>query len=356
MTKDETESAAFLGAYGMICGAVMSGRHSLGEAEGNTVLRAFGIRVADGLDASQAKIPLLLAIANDPDFGRVILIDAAGVRTIALPPLNRELTRALATAAQARLRSATGVDVPVDAIQAGAIRVGDIACDLPEIVSLELRCADFDDKGLVFRASSMRVAEPGRADDHLSLRSYPRDLEEHLRTRDGRDVLVRPMRSEDVRLYREMLDRIPKDDLYLRFCSQYSDITQAIPTDLLANLVHLDYSRDMTFIAVGADEAGVPAALGVVDAFLSAGGEEAEFSILVRSDQAGSGLGKALMTKIIDYCRAKRVDSLFGLVLRKNSRMLGLSKRLGFLRMQDDEADEDMVKVALDLRSGPVKN
>ena len=200
------------------------------------------------------------------------------------------------------------------------------------------------------------MAAPGWSGDHLSIHPYPRELEERLQTPNGRAVLVRPIRIEDLGLYREMLGRIPKDDLFMRFCNQYSDLTQAIPTDLLANLVHFDYTRDMTFIALGIDAGGgdgeAPVALGVVDAFVSAGGAEAEFSILVRTDLAGTGLGKTLMKKIMDYCRAKGVESLFGLVLRKNGRMLGLARRLGFVAVADDE-DEDMVKVVLDLRPTP---
>jgi acetyltransferase len=115
----------------------------------------------------------------------------------------------------------------------------------------------------------------------------------------------------------------------------------------LANLIHFDYSRDMTFIAIGAGSSGEAEAFGLVDAFISPGRKDAEYSILVRSDMAGAGLGKALMAKIIDYCRAQTVESVFGLVLRKNVRMLGLCTRLGFESAPDD--DDDMVKVVLPL-------
>jgi hypothetical protein len=35
----------------------------------------------------------------------------------------------------------------------------------------------------------------------------------------GDEVLIRPMRIEDIRLYRNMLDRTSADDLFLRFFS-----------------------------------------------------------------------------------------------------------------------------------------
>ena len=83
-------------------------------------------------------------------------------------------------------------------------------------------------------------------------------------------------------------------------------------------------------------------------AFIAPSRENAEYSILVRTDVAGSGLGKALMTKIIGYCRAQGVGSVFGLVLRNNAKMLGLCTRLAFVRAPDDD-DDDMVKVVLAL-------
>jgi acetyltransferase len=156
------------------------------------------------------------------------------------------------------------------------------------------------------------------------------------------------MRLEDIGLYHKMLNATPKDDLLLRFSSVFGDLTQAIPTELLANLIHFDYSRDMTFIAIGEGPAGEAIAYGVVDAFIAPGGEEAEYSILIHSELANTGLGKALMMKIIHYCRAQEIGSLFGLVLRNNKRMLGLCARLGFVRQTDDPED-DMVKVALGL-------
>lgn len=356
-TMDEAESAAFLAAYGMIWQAIQSDRSDLAEGDRDALLSALGFRTVDRADAARPALPLSLAIENDPSFGRVIVVTAAGDRAVTLPPLNRELTRDLALAVRARMGEATRIDIRAESLQEDMIRMANVAVDLPEIVALRLECTDARDEGLAFRASDLRVEPPARAGEHLSIHPYPREMEERLTLKDGRDILLRPIRIEDLGLYREMLERIPRDDLFMRFCNQYSDMTQAIPTDLLANLVHFDYSRDMTFIAIGADASadarpgagGAPVALGVVDAFVLGGGHEAEFSILVRTDLAGTGLGKTLMTRIIDYCRAKGVETLFGLVLRKNARMLGLAKRCGFVRVTDDEEDEDMVKVALEL-------
>ncbi len=345
MLTDETESAAFLAAYGMIWRAIETEPAALGEAESVAVLRAFGFRVSE---RTEGALPFSLSVYNDHVFGRIILISAAGRRAVALPPLNKELAEPLAADAHCAVVTATGVDLGIDAIQDCAIRLANLTVDVPEVVSIELRVAGVEDGELLVRPVRICVAVPEHADAHLSIHPYPREHEERIRLKGGREVVVRPIRIEDIRLYHEMLSQIPKNELFLRFCNQFGDIAQAIPTEMLANLTHFDYSRDMTFIAISGDSAGAPEALGVVDAFPAPGRDQAEYSILIRSDMAGTGLGKALMTKIIGYCRVQGVASMFGLVLRTNERMLGLCERLGFVRMADED-DEDMVKVVLSI-------
>ena len=88
-------------------------------------------------------------------------------------------------------------------------------------------------------------------------------------------------------------------------------------------------------------------ALGVVDAFVSPDNDEAEFSILLRSDLKGTGLGKRLMQKIIAYCKERKIQRVVGLILRENHAMRGLATHLGFATRSDP--DDDMVTMTLHL-------
>ncbi len=58
---------------------------------------------------------------------------------------------------------------------------------------------------------------------------------------------------------------------------------------------------------------------------------------------------KALMQKIIAYCKGREIQSILGLVLKDNSGMRGLAKQLGFSTRSDP--DDDMVTMTLDLAS-----
>jgi len=348
-TSDEAESPAFLAACGAVWRALQAGRTALGAEGAAAVLRAFDLPVAADADAGARRLPLSIAITDDRDFGRALLIDASGRQEALLPPLNAWLAADAARTAATRVALATGHDLAAHDIANALVAIAGIAVDLPELAGLELHAHRTAHK-LAWRVAASTVVAPVPGRHHLALRPYPRELESREALRGGREVLVRPIRIEDVPLYRAMLDRIPPDDLLLRFRTRYSDIADAIPNELLANLARFDYSQDLTLIAVGADATGAPEALGVVDAMVSAGGEVAEFSVLVRADCAGTGLGRRLTERIIAYCAGRGVKSLFGFVMRRNARMLGLAERLGFRQATDDAAGrEPVVRVILTL-------
>jgi acetyltransferase len=346
LTTDEKESTAFLAAYGKIWRAIKANRATLNDDEGMLVLSSYGFRVRQIFEGELTPLPLSFGIGDDPIFGRVIVVNAAGKRLVVLPPLNWELTKDLARDVQAAVRAACRREVSRDSLRENTIRLADLAVELPEIVGVQLSPIVSDGDGLMFCGAHICVSAP--AGLHLSIHPYPRELEKRIRLKDGQDVLVRPMRFDDIALYHKMLNTIPKEELFLRFCGSFGDVLLAIPTETLANLVHLDYSRDVTLIAVRMGSNGNAEALGVVDVFIAPSGERPEYSILVCHDLAGTGLGKALMAEMIGYCRAQKVGQVFGLVLRQNARMLGLCARLGFVKVPDED-DQDMVKVELAL-------
>jgi acetyltransferase len=160
---------------------------------------------------------------------------------------------------------------------------------------------------------------------------------------DGRSVVLRPLRPGDEAAHFEFATHITPADAHYRFFRLLSaDALHA----LLSKLVHLDYQREMAFIAVEPD-AVPPATLGVVRCARLPESEDAEFAIIVRSDMNGVGLGRQLMRKIIDYSRSAGTPRLVGEILADNHRMLSLVERFGFSLTR---TQPDVVEAALDLR------
>ncbi len=63
---------------------------------------------------------------------------------------------------------------------------------------------------------------------------------------------------------------------------------------------------------------------------------------MIRSDLKGKGLGKILMRKIIDYCKAKGTQQMSGMTMPTNRGMLTLAQKMGFavdIHFEDGTAD-----------------
>jgi acetyltransferase len=154
----------------------------------------------------------------------------------------------------------------------------------------------------------------------------------------GRRIVVRPIRDDDLARYRRFAARISPQDLYRRFFS----FQRELPEAQLVRFTHIDYEREMAFVATALDGGGAEETLGVVRACADADGEGAEVAVLVRSDLKGQGLGRLLMQKLIGYCCRRGMRRLWMSVLCDNLPMLRLAASLGFRPKRNERNVEEM--------------
>jgi len=159
----------------------------------------------------------------------------------------------------------------------------------------------------------------------LGIAPYPSELQERIEHR-GRSLVLRPIRAEDAAQHRQFLSRISAQDLRMRFFGGVREL----PESDLAHFTHIDYDREMAFIAVRDDGAEAGEILGVARACARPGNHAVEFAVLVRSDLKRQGLGTLLMRKLIRYCCERGTRELWGSVLAENTAMLELARSLGF--------------------------
>jgi acetyltransferase len=278
---------------------------------------------------------LMAGIASNPIFGRVIHLGPGGLQkssseggALSLPPLNMALaeetiSRTGIAHMQAQTFNRSGLDQT--SLQALLVRLSDIAVDLPEVSVLQINPLLADRDGVL--AQEVRLAieplQPGRV--ALAIRPYPSELEEELSLEDGSKVLARPVRPEDEPAYTRLLSQLSPEDVYSRFCR-----AGPVPREVALELIHIDYDREMTFVGTRIGPDGGKEIVGVVDSMTTPDNREAEYSIFVRSDLKGKGLGRALMEKMIRYCRLRGTRVLYGMVLKSNVAMLSLDFKLGF--------------------------
>jgi GNAT superfamily N-acetyltransferase len=178
----------------------------------------------------------------------------------------------------------------------------------------------------------------------------PPDLEGRERwletLRDGRHVLIRPIRPDDVARNAEFIEKLslPSKHYLLRGIAQLSETA-------LRRLCDSDYAHDMAYIALGLDrETGETREQVGLCRYAGADlVEGAEISVAVADAWQRRGLGKILLRHLIDYARAHGVPRLYSMDAIDNDRMRKLACDVGFSEYPDPD-DIDQVIYSLDLR------
>ncbi len=106
----------------------------------------------------------------------------------------------------------------------------------------------------------------------------------------------------------------------------------------------------MAFIAITQETH--PQILGVARATLNAERTQAEFAMLIRSDQKGCGIGKGLLGKLVRYLDQELVDDIEGITMLHNAPMIKLAQKLGFKVTRDMEEGAAHLKRQRPVSSG----
>jgi len=172
---------------------------------------------------------------------------------------------------------------------------------------------------------------------------YPAEL---VRTRhlfDGSEVLIRPIRPEDAPMEQDFVQHLSADSRYRRFMSTLMEL----PPGKLRYLTEIDYVRHLALVAI-IQRDGHEVEIGVARYVAGPSGTDCEFAIAIDDAWQGKGLGRQLMQSLIDVARGRGLTHMEGMVLARNTKMLGLMQRLGF-SVRPDPDDASMVLVGREL-------
>jgi len=294
-------------------------------------------------------IEFSVGITRDAQFGPLVVCGASGAhvnvmtdRQIALPPLNMVLARELLrrTYMFKLLREhSLKPDSDIRAVSETLVTLSQIVIDIPEIRGLEISPLLFNEQGAVAVNVAINLSEtPGRP----IIQPYPRELEEWLvLPKSGRRVVIRPALAEDEPSHRVFHELQSPESIRYRFFQYRKHFSR----EDVAQMVQIDYDREMVFIANAPKEDGEgDETLGTVRTWTDADNLQCEFAVMVHDKMKGEGLGVALMQKMIDYCRARGTVEMVGDVLADNRPMLQLAEHMGF------EIKYNLEEGAMDLR------
>ncbi|WP_058968148.1 bifunctional acetate--CoA ligase family protein/GNAT family N-acetyltransferase [Type-D symbiont of Plautia stali] len=279
---------------------------------------------------------LRVVVEQDPLFGPIIMLGEGGVEwqpdkqaAVALPPLNMTLARYLVIQAMksGKVRSRSALrPLDIAGLSQLLVQVSNLVVDCPEIQRLDIHplLASADEFTLLDVTLQLAPFN-GDNETRLAIRPYPHHLEEQVELKDGQHCLFRPILPEDEPQLRAFIAQVTKEDLYYRYFSEINEFTH----EDLANMTQIDYDREMAIVAVRQHN-GSEEIIGVTRAISDADNIDAEFSVLVRSDLKGLGMGRRLLEKMIRYTRDHGLQQLNGITMPHNTGMITLARKLNF--------------------------
>jgi len=209
------------------------------------------------------------------------------------------------------------------------VKFSNLIVDFPEIAEIDINPLAVSGEG-IYALDSRIVLDPQALDSkdpyrHLVIMPYPVKYITPWRLKDGTDVLLRPIRPEDEPLEAKLIRGLSDETNRFRFFHVLRTITH----EMLVRFCNIDYDREMAIIAEYT-KGGKKRNIGVGRLIIEPGEKRAEFAVVVADDFQGKGLGTKLVDMLIGVGEDKDLESIYGIVLPDNKKMLDLCRALGF--------------------------
>jgi acetyltransferase len=167
-------------------------------------------------------------------------------------------------------------------------------------------------------------------------------VEVSLRT--GRVVRLRAIAPADEEEILQAFGRLGAHSRYMRFMHSVREANVARLRQVLESFPEKGLAIAAT---VPADD-GIDI-VGSATFMIGPRGDDCEFAVSVVDDWAGAGLGRVLMSALIDAARKRGLRGMTGFVLAENGPMLRLAARLGFAVGRDpDDFSQCICRLGLD--------
>ena len=304
---------------------------------------------------------LIVGSSIDPQLGPVLLFGSGGQlvevyqdRSLGLPPLTSTLARRMMERTRI-YRALKGVrgrrPVDLTALEQLLVRFSQLVIEHPRIREIDINPL-FAAPDRIVALDARVVLHPSEiADADLPrsvIRPYPRQYVSHWTARDGRPLLIRPIRPEDEQLVAQFHGTLSDQTVYARF-SQVLPLSQRTVHERLARVCFIDYDRQMALVAIDEQQQDVPRIAGIARLIKLPSSNAAEFSILISDPYQRCGLGTQLMSRLVEVGRAERLERIVGHISIDNRAMVALCRRVGFTIA--DSALDTMRRVAIALNN-----
>jgi acetyltransferase len=172
------------------------------------------------------------------------------------------------------------------------------------------------------------------------IRPYPKQYIEPFKLKSNKTILIRPIKPEDEPLIIKFHYELSERSVYQRYL-QPLDIKHRITHERLIRICFLDYDREIALIVFDPEENKI---LGVGRLSHHPYNSISEFAILIADQYQGLGLGKKLLSKLIEIGKKEKKEVIYGIILKENVAMIKVCEKLGF---NIKTIDEELVKAEI---------
>ncbi|OGD44486.1 acetyl CoA synthetase subunit alpha [Candidatus Bathyarchaeota archaeon RBG_13_46_16b] len=284
---------------------------------------------------------VIIGAKRDPLFGPVILFGMGGVGVelfkdfaLGLPPLNQTLVRRMMeeTKVYQLLRGYRNVPpANIKLLEEVMVLFSQLLVDFPQIKEADINplfineqdALAIDARIVIDRGQVFQKPEPHQ---HLVITPYPKKYETIWTLRDGRTVVLRPIRPEDEPLWLEMFQNFSEESIRFRFFQILKDT----PHETRVRYCNIDYDREIAIVAE-MTENGRKKILGVARVGFEPDSKTGEIAFIVADPWQGLGLGTKMVDYVLEICKDMRIGTVYAIMLSENFRAVNLMKKMGFV-------------------------
>jgi acetyltransferase len=290
---------------------------------------------------------VIIGAKADPLFGPVILFGMGGVGVelfkdfaIGIPPLNQTLVRRMMEETKVyQLLKGYRNEPPanIKLLEEIMVRFSQMLVDFPHLKEVDINPLFINEKE-AFAFDARIAIDPKKVftkfepHQHLVITPYPTKYETLWRLRDGRTVILRPIKPEDEPLWLEMFQNFSEESIRYRFFQILKDT----PHETRVRYCNIDYDREVAIVAELTEE-GRKRILGVARVSIEPDGKTGEIAFIVADPWQGLGLGTKLVDYVLEICADMKLETIYAIMLADNYRAIDLMKKMGFtVKYMDD--------------------
>jgi acetyltransferase len=300
---------------------------------------------------------VIIGAKADPLFGPVILFGMGGVGVelfkdfaIGIPPLNQTLVRRMMEETKVYQLLKGYRNVPpanIKLLEEILVRFSQMLIDFPQLKEVDINPLFINEKEAVALDARIvinkeRVFTRFEPHEHLVITPYPKKYETVWTLRDGRTVLLRPIKPEDEPLWLEMFQNFSEQSIRYRFFQIIKDT----PHETRVRYCNIDYDREIAIVPE-LTENGRKRILGVTRVSIEPDGKKGEIAFITADPWQGLGLGTKMIDYVLEICKDMKLETIYAIMLQDNFQAISLMKKMGFTVKYSDDGT---AVATLDLR------